>query len=170
MKRTLSISLLSALLALSSVAWAQDVKSDVDTAAKDTGHATKKAATKTAGATKDASVKNAARAEGLQPQQYELLLAVSGLPKEKQPTIKEIAAQLCLEHHTVVELADRLEKQGLLVRRSSPLDKRVALLQVTRSGQGVLGGIVGFSFAQLRDEAPLLITRLRRILKMPTGS
>jgi len=113
--------------------------------------------------------KDAARAEGLQPQQYELLLAVSGLPKEKQPTIKEIAAQLCLEHHTVVELADRLEKQGLLVRRSSPLDKRVALLQVTRSGQGVLGRIVGFSFAQLRDEAPLLITSLRRILKRPTG-
>ena len=63
MKRTLSISLLSALLALSSVAWAQDVKSDVDTAAKDTGHATKKAATKTAGATKDASVKTADTSE-----------------------------------------------------------------------------------------------------------
>ena len=111
--------------------------------------------------------KDAARAEGLQPQQYELLLAVSGLPKDRQPTIKEIA-EFCLEHHTVVELADRLEKQGLLVRRSSPLDKRVALLHVTRSGQGVLGRIVGFSFTQLRDEAPLLIMSLRRILNKRT--
>src|ERR1700756_307042 len=114
--------------------------------------------------------KDAALSEGLQPQQYEMLLAISGLPAGTEPTIKEIAAQLCLEHHTVVELADRLEKQGVLVRRSSPLDKRVALLQVTRSGPGVLGRIVGFSFAQLRDEAPLLITSLRRILKRPTGS
>jgi DNA-binding MarR family transcriptional regulator len=112
--------------------------------------------------------KDAARAEGLQPQQYELLLAVSGLPKDRQPTIKEIAAQLCLEHHTVVELADRLEKQGLLVRRSSPLDKRIALLHVTRSGQAVVGRIADFSFTQLRDEAPLLITSLRRILKRRT--
>jgi DNA-binding MarR family transcriptional regulator len=112
--------------------------------------------------------KDAARAEGLQPQQYELLLAVSGLPKDRQPTIKEIAAHLCLEHHTVVELADRLEKQGLLVRRSFPLDKRVALLHVTRSGQGVVGRIAGFSFTQLRDEAPLLIMSLRRILKRRT--
>lgn len=112
--------------------------------------------------------KDAARAEGLQPQQYELLLSVSGLPKDRKPTIKEVAAQLCLEHHTVVELADRLVNQGLLARHSSPLDKRVALLHVTRSGQNVLGRIAGFSFSQLRDEAPLLITSLRRILKRRT--
>ncbi len=111
--------------------------------------------------------KDAARAEGLQPQQYELLLAVSGLPKHKQPTIKEVAGQLCLEHHTVVELADRLEKQGLLIRRGSRLDKRKVLLQVTRSGHTVLGRIAGFSFSQLHVEAPALIRSLRLILQKP---
>jgi len=38
------------------------------------------------------------------------MLAVSGLAKQPQPTIKEIAAQLRLEHHTVVELAGGLVK------------------------------------------------------------
>jgi DNA-binding MarR family transcriptional regulator len=109
--------------------------------------------------------KDVARAEGLQPQQYELLLAVTGLDSGKSPTIKELASQLCLEHHTVVELADRLEKKGLLSRESSGEDKRVVLLRVTSAGQRVLSRIVRYSFAQLREEAPLLIQSLRRILR-----
>lgn len=109
--------------------------------------------------------KDAARAEGLQPQQYELLLGINGLEPDKQPTIKELAAQLCLQHHTVVELADRLEKKGLLARDAFGADKRVVLLRVTPAGQRVLNRIVHFSFAQLREEAPELIQSLRRILR-----
>ena len=112
--------------------------------------------------------KDVARAEGLQSQQYELLLAVAGLPRRKEPTIKEVAVQLRLEHHTVVELADRLEKRKFLVRRPSPSDKRVVLLQLTGSGRAVLGRIVKYSFSQLRDEAPALIQSLRRILQKPS--
>ena len=111
--------------------------------------------------------KDVARAEGLQPQQYELLPALAGLAKPKEPTIKEVAAQLRLEHHTVVELADRLEKRKLLVRRPSPSDKRVVLLQLTGAGRAVLGRIVKYSVSQLRDEAPALIQSLRRILQKP---
>ena len=109
--------------------------------------------------------KDAARAAGLQPQQYELLLAITGLDSVRPPTIKELANQLCLEHHTVVELADRLEKKGLVLRESSGEDKRVVLLRVTPSGQRVLSPIVRYSLAQLREEAPLLIQSLRRILR-----
>jgi DNA-binding MarR family transcriptional regulator len=109
--------------------------------------------------------KDAARTEGLQPQQYELLLSITGLEKGKEPTIKELANQLCLEHHTVVELADRLAKKGLLARESSGSDKRVVLLRVTPAGQRVLSRIVHFSFVQLREEAPQLIQSLRRILR-----
>jgi DNA-binding MarR family transcriptional regulator len=109
--------------------------------------------------------KDAARSEGIQPQQYELLLAITGLADDKQPTIKELAQQLCLEHHTVVELADRLERKGLLTRGTSTTDKRAVLLRVTSAGQRVLSRIVRFSFAQLREEAPELIRSLRRILR-----
>lgn len=109
--------------------------------------------------------KDAAGAEGLRAQQYELLLALAGLPEAKQPTIKEIAAQLQLEHHSVVELADRLQKQGYLARTNSRADGRAVLLGLTRAGHGVLDRIVRYSFAQLRDEAPDLIKSLRQILK-----
>lgn len=107
---------------------------------------------------------DAARAEGIQSQQYEMLLAVAGLPANRRPTIKEIAGQLRLEHHTVVELADRLETQGLVSRRTSSDDKRAVLVQLTASGRALLGRIVRFSFAQLRDEGPALIRSLRRVL------
>jgi DNA-binding MarR family transcriptional regulator len=111
--------------------------------------------------------KDAARAEGLQPQQYELLLAISGLAPDKEPTIKELAHQLCLEHHTVVELADRLEHKGLIVRSSSSTDRRAVLLRVTAPGNKMLNRIVRYSFTQLREEAPRLIQSLRGILKKP---
>jgi DNA-binding MarR family transcriptional regulator len=109
--------------------------------------------------------KDAARAEGLQAQQYELLLALAGLPEDKQPTIKEIAAQLKLEHHSVVELADRLQKRGYLTRANSRQDARAVLLGLTRSGRAVLDRIVRYSFSQLRGEAPALIRSLRQILE-----
>ena len=109
--------------------------------------------------------KDAAREEGLQAQQYELLLAVAGLPENREPTIKEVAAQLRLEHHTVVELANRLEKRGYLMRTGSRLDGRAVLLKLTRPGRSVLDRIVRFSFSHLRAEAPTLIRSLRRILQ-----
>jgi DNA-binding MarR family transcriptional regulator len=108
--------------------------------------------------------KDAAQSEGLQAQQYELLLALSGLPADQPPTIKELASQLRLEHHTVVELVDRLEQRGLLTRRSSAADRRLVLLEVTRAGRTALDRVVRISFSELREEGPDLIRALRRIL------
>jgi DNA-binding MarR family transcriptional regulator len=106
-----------------------------------------------------------ARAAGLEPQQYELLLAIAGLPKQTPPTIKELAAHLRLEHHSVVELADRLQRKKLLARRPLDSDKRVTLLQVTAAGQRAIQVVVRQSLAQLRTEAPPLLLSLRRILR-----
>jgi DNA-binding MarR family transcriptional regulator len=107
--------------------------------------------------------KDAALAEGLQPQQYELMLAVYGLADGKEPTIKEMASQLCLEHHTVVELVDRLVRKNMVTRARSDLDKRAVLIRVTPAGQRVVSRIVRFSLVQMREEAPALIRSLQRI-------
>ena len=93
------------------------------------------------------------------------MLAVSGPAKQQQPTIKKIAAQLPLGHHTVVELAGRLEKRKLLVSHTSPADKRVVLLHLSSTGRSALDRIVRFSFSPWREEAPALIQSLRRILQ-----
>jgi DNA-binding MarR family transcriptional regulator len=107
----------------------------------------------------------AARAAGLAPQQYELLLAIAGLSRRKQPTIKELASQLLIEHHSVVELADRLEEKNLVARRSLDADRRVALLTLTPAGQRALEKVVRYSLNQIRTEAPALLGSLGRILR-----
>jgi DNA-binding MarR family transcriptional regulator len=58
----------------------------------------------------------AARAAGLEPQQYLCLLALHGLPIGREATIRELAERMQLRHHSAVELVDRLERQQLLRR------------------------------------------------------
>src|SRR5579883_3131704 len=54
----------------------------------------------------------AARTVGLEPQQYMGLLALRGLPADQEPTIRSLAERLQIQHHSAVELVDRMEKRG----------------------------------------------------------
>ncbi len=56
----------------------------------------------------------AARSKGIEPQQHQLLLAAKGLPKGTRPTVTALSQQLCLRHHSTVELVNRLVDQGAL--------------------------------------------------------
>jgi len=61
-----------------------------------------------------------ARAAGLEPQQYLLLLALRGLPEGVEATIRTVADRLALKHHSAVELIDRLEIHGYVRRSRKP--------------------------------------------------
>ena len=54
----------------------------------------------------------AARRAGIEPQQHQLLLAIKGLPTALRPTIRTLAERMQLQHHSAVELIDRLERAG----------------------------------------------------------
>jgi DNA-binding MarR family transcriptional regulator len=112
--------------------------------------------------------RRAAEAVGLEAQQYELLLAIKGLPAGKQPTVKQMAEQLQIQHHSAVELASRLAKRGFLQRERSPGDRRLVLLSITKPGEKVIEQVVQYSFKQLENEAPALLKSLGRILKHKT--
>src|SRR5258708_17635778 len=64
----------------------------------------------------------AARAAGLEPQQYQLLLALRGLPLGRDASIRELAERMQLRQNSVVELVDRLERRALL-RRGRPRER-----------------------------------------------
>src|SRR5215470_8935087 len=53
----------------------------------------------------------AAEAAGLRSRQYQLLLALKGMPDGMEATIKNLADRLGIRHHSTVELVDRLEKR-----------------------------------------------------------
>ncbi len=111
--------------------------------------------------------RSAAQDVGIEPQQYELMLAVKGLSPDKKPTIKQIAEQLRLQHHSTVELTTRLVKRGLIRRERSKEDRRSVLLSVTKEGQRAMDQVVQYSLDQLREEAPELLRTLARLVRKP---
>src|SRR2546421_6776190 len=65
-----------------------------------------------------------ARSAGIEPQQHQVLLAVKGLPEGEKATIGKLAERLQLQHHSTVELIDRLCERGLVERRRDEADQR----------------------------------------------
>src|SRR5438128_9787984 len=77
----------------------------------------------------------AARASGLTPQRYLLLLMIKGAPDgSEQSTVTELAARLQLAQSTVTELVRRAEETGLVDREQSHTDARVVHLRLTPEG------------------------------------
>jgi len=81
---------------------------------------------------------NAARSEGVTPQQYLLLLHIKGMPGRDWANIGELAERLQLQHHSVVALIDRCEKLALTERRPSELDRRVVNIHLLPAGERCL--------------------------------
>jgi DNA-binding MarR family transcriptional regulator len=77
-----------------------------------------------------------ARANGLTPQRYLLLLMIKGAPDgSEQTTISELTERLKLAQSTVTELVSRAEQAGLIEREQSEADARVAHVRVTDEGE-----------------------------------
>ena len=79
-----------------------------------------------------------ARQHGIQPLQYLLLLQIKGYPGRDWATIGELAERLQAQHHGVVALVSRCERQGLVERRRSSEDRRRIEIRVLEKGEKVL--------------------------------
>ena len=106
---------------------------------------------------------NAALAAGLQPQQHQLLLQLAGAPEATAVTVAYAAERLGLKHNSAVELVDRSEREGLVVRVDDATDKRRAILRVTSKGKRVLGSLAGDHARELNELAPRLLKTLRHV-------
>ena len=77
-----------------------------------------------------------ARAAGLTPQRYLLLLMIKGAADHsEQSTVTELADRLQLAQSTVTELVRRAEEIGLVERERSSVDGRIAHLRLTAEGE-----------------------------------
>jgi DNA-binding MarR family transcriptional regulator len=99
------------------------------------------------------------RNQGLAPQQYVLLLALKGFPDRDWATVRELADRLQLRHHSVVELVDRVQAQGLVDRAAHPDDKRAVRVVLTAQGEAVLNRLSALH----RDE----LRRMEAVLRVP---
>jgi len=106
----------------------------------------------------------AARAAGIEPQHYLLLLQIKGLGPEEPATMSLLAERLQLRHHSVVELVDRLTSKGMVARRRSPRDRRQVIVALRPAGEAVLRRLALYSMAELRTEGPALVAALTRLI------
>jgi DNA-binding MarR family transcriptional regulator len=112
----------------------------------------------------------AARAAGVEPQQYLLLLQVKGLDGRRPATIGALAERLHIRHHSAVELVDRLAERGMVLRRRrAGGDRRQVVVVLRPRGERVLRRLALASFADLRSEAPVLVATLRRLMRTARG-
>ena len=106
-----------------------------------------------------------ARTYGLEPQQHQLLLAVRGLPKGRRATISDLADRLRLKHHSTVELINRLENLGAVVRVQSEQDRRQVSVQLTRTGTVLLRKLSLAHRHELETAGPELSRALRAVMR-----
>jgi DNA-binding MarR family transcriptional regulator len=84
-----------------------------------------------------------ARAGGLTPQRYLLLLMIKGAPdRSERATVTELSQRLYLAQNTVTELVGRGVEAGLIEREPSADDARVTHLRLTAEGERRLARVL----------------------------
>jgi DNA-binding MarR family transcriptional regulator len=101
------------------------------------------------------------RQAGITATQYQAILALgcSGQPI----SIKLLAEQLFLKHHSAVQLVDRLCAAKLVQRTASEGDARVALVKLTAKGQGELAALAKLHLAEVLQHEPKLTGALQLV-------
>jgi len=106
-----------------------------------------------------------ARAAGLEPQQYLLLLALRGLPEGEEATIRALADRLALKHHSAVELIDRMETHGYVRRSRSRDDRRRVLVALLPRGEKLVEQVARDRIGELRASGAALANAISALLE-----
>jgi DNA-binding MarR family transcriptional regulator len=106
----------------------------------------------------------AARDAGVEPQQHQLMLAVKGMPEDTSATISEIAERLQIQHHSAVELVDRLVQRGMVSRKRGSEDRRQVLVQLTAKGEKLLRDLALHHREELKTAGPDLVGSLKKLM------
>jgi DNA-binding MarR family transcriptional regulator len=85
------------------------------------------------------------------------LLAIKGVREDAAPTIGYLAERLRIQHHSAVELVDRLVEAGLVVRVPDPGDRRRVKLELTASAERHLAELSTSHLAELKRMRPALL-------------
>jgi DNA-binding MarR family transcriptional regulator len=107
----------------------------------------------------------AVKSAGVHHVQYQLMLAIKGIPDGVRPRIGELARRMEIRHHSAVELVNRLETRGFVRRSRAKDDRREVLITLTPKGKKLLEELALHHHEELRSAGPELVAALRRIMR-----
>jgi DNA-binding MarR family transcriptional regulator len=102
---------------------------------------------------------------GMERGQYQMMLAIKGMPAGVRPLIRALADQMQIRHHSAVEMINRLEAGGFVRRTRAEKDRREVLLVLTPKGEKVLSELALHHREELRSAGPELVAALRRVMR-----
>lgn len=100
----------------------------------------------------------AAREQGVTPQQHQVMLSIKGMQGRNWLSISELAESMQVRHHSMVALVDRCEKAEIVERSRGTADRRVARVSLTPKGETLI--------EQLSFENKQELNRLRTAMQM----
>ena len=103
------------------------------------------------------------RQAGVTTTQYQamLVLGCSG----QRISMKQLAEQLLLKHHSAVQLVDRLSEARLVERVTAEHDARVVLVVLTAKGESELDGLAILHLSEMLKHEPQLTRSLQLLRK-----
>ena len=110
-----------------------------------------------------------ALSEGLEPQQYQMLLAIRGLEEGESATVGTLAERLAIKHHSAGELIDRLEKRGFVKRLRNRGDRRQVQVILLLRGEKALATVVKERIGELRATGDALVRTIEALLERRNG-
>jgi len=102
---------------------------------------------------------------GLNPEQYEALLAIKAFAAGNGATISELSERLQVKHHSAINIVDRLVERKLITRAASESDRRRRHLSLTPKGEQLIEELATVHRKEIRGRSTDLIKALEQLKK-----
>jgi len=102
---------------------------------------------------------------GLNPEQYEALLAIRGFAAPVGLTISQLSERLQVKHHSAVNIVNRLMERKLVTREAGETDRRRRHVQLTAKGEKLIEELAVVHRKEIRMRSAELIKVLERLKK-----
>ena len=102
---------------------------------------------------------------GLNPEQYEALLAIKAFAVPENLTISQLSERLQIKHHSAVNIVDRLVERKLIRRVADEHDRRERRLELTSDGEKLIEELARAHHEELSQRSDQMIKALQRLKK-----
>ena len=100
---------------------------------------------------------------GLNPEQYEALLAIKAFAAATGVTISQLSERLQVKHHSAVNIVDRLADRKLVTREAGETDRRRRHVQLTAKGEKLIEELAAAHRKEIRGRSAEIVQALERL-------